>query len=78
MTSGSDVTVELDADVLKRTEKQVESLGQDVLVCTGIGKSPLMHWVEFLAGVEMAHYLLADFREEVEAVKRTKEKGGAQ
>ena len=64
----SDVTVELDSEALQRAKEQSEKIGQDALTTNGIGKSPLMYWVEWLAGVETAHYLLADRREEVEAL----------
>ena len=51
-----------------RAKAQDQALGDSALAGTSIGKSPLMHWVEFLAGVESAHYLLHDCREEVEAL----------
>ena len=44
------------------------ALGDRGLLCSSVGKSPLMHWVEFLAGVENAHLLLADIPGEVEAL----------
>jgi len=60
-----DVTVELDQEGLRQGKLQAAQIGQEALTTNGIGKSPLMHWVEWLAGVENAHYLLADHREEV-------------
>ena len=41
--------------------------GQNMLV-TSLGVSPLMDWVQHVAGIETAHYLLADERESVEAL----------
>jgi len=63
-----DVTVELDQESQQKAKKQSARIGQDALTTSGIGKSPLMHWVEWLAGVETAHYLLADHQEEVETL----------
>jgi len=64
----SDATVQLDREALQRAKEQSGKIGQDGLTTNGIGKSPLMYWVEWLAGVETAHYLLADCRKEVEAL----------
>ena len=63
-----DVMVELDCDAREKAEKQSEDIGESTLTVTTIGKSPLMHWVEWLAGIEMAHYLLADHQPEVGAL----------
>lgn len=63
-----DTVVELDQDVLAETQAQARVFGQDALVCTGIGESPLMYWVEWLAGIEQSHYLLADHQPAVEAL----------
>lgn len=64
----NDVTVEPDPDGLAEAVKQANELGDDALTATGIGESPLMYLVEWLAGVEAAHYLLADHREAVEGL----------
>ena len=63
-----DCTVELDPEALARTQARVEEVGEDGATDVSIGESPLMCWVEWLAGVENAHYLLADHREEVETL----------
>lgn len=63
-----DVTVELDADQLRKARHQAERIGQDALTGHFIGESPLMHWVEWVAGVENAHFLLMDHQQEVEAL----------
>ena len=63
-----DVVVELDADALRLARNQAEEIGQDAVTTNGIGESPLMHWVEWIAGIENAHFLLMDYRDEVEAL----------
>ena len=64
----NDVTVELDSDGLQKAQSQSEQIGQDALTTNGIGKSPLMYWIEWMAGVENAHFLLMDHQQEVEAL----------
>ncbi len=64
----SDVTIELDPDGLREANRQAEQIGANALTTNGIGESPLMHWVEWLAGVETAHFLLADQQHEVETL----------
>ncbi len=61
-----DVTVELDAEGLGKATAAQESVGPGALTNSGIGESPLMHWVEWLAGVEGAHLMLLDHQGEVE------------
>lgn len=63
-----DVSVRLDRDALEKARAQYRAVGGDALTTNGIGKSPLMHWVEWLAGVENAHFLLSDHRQEVESL----------
>lgn len=63
-----DVAVEPDLDALQQAGKRAEEIGESALTVTTIGISPLMYWVEWLAGIEAAHYLLADHRAEVEAL----------
>lgn len=46
-----DVTVELDADELGKARSRAKEIGQDAITANGIGESPLMHWVEWIAGV---------------------------
>jgi uroporphyrinogen-III decarboxylase len=61
-----DVTVEFDLESLEKAKARQESLGSTAVTAAGIGESPLMLWVEWLAGVENAHLLLLDHQEEVE------------
>lgn len=63
-----DLTVELDINELRKAKSQAEAIGQDAVTVNSIGKSPLMHWVEWIAGVENAHFLLMDYQDEVEAL----------
>ena len=63
-----DVTVDLDQQALSAAALRHKEIGQGGLTATAIGKSPLMQLVELDAGVEGAHYLLADHQEEVEAL----------
>jgi len=62
----ADCLVELDEEKLALARRRVEEVGEDAVTCSGIGKSPLMDWVEWLAGVETAHYLLQDETDAVE------------
>jgi uroporphyrinogen-III decarboxylase len=63
-----DQDVELDCQALERTEARLAEIGQDGLLCTSMGESPFMRWVEWLAGVEQAHLLLNDYPSEVKAL----------
>lgn len=63
-----DVTVEPDRAGRDEAVRQSDSIGQSALTVSTIGISPLMYWVEWLAGIETAHYLLADHRADVEAL----------
>jgi len=57
-------------DAMKHAQAQAwqQEVGESALVATCIGESPLMHFVESLAGIENAHYLLHDCPAEVEAL----------
>ncbi len=63
-----DVVAEPDSNELQKAKEQSKAIGQDALTTNGIGESPLMYWVEWLAGVENAHFLLSDYKEDVEAL----------
>jgi uroporphyrinogen-III decarboxylase len=63
-----DESVEPDAAGAAHAREQAAAIGQTAFTETSLGQSPLMHWVEWLAGIENAHYLLADFPAEVEAL----------
>ena len=50
--------------MLEEARRETQRSGQEALHAAGIGESPLMQFVEWLAGVENAHYLLADHPED--------------
>jgi len=62
----TDTSFVLDQDRLETAREQVAGIGQSALTTNEVGESPLMFWVEYLAGMENAHYLLSDHRVEVE------------
>ena len=59
---------ELDAAAHEQAQAWQRDVGERALVAAGIGESPLMHFIEYLAGIENAHYFLSDYREDVEAL----------
>jgi uroporphyrinogen-III decarboxylase len=63
-----DCRVELDKGMLGTAQEKAEEIGHDALAVGSVGTSALMHWVEYLAGVENAHYLLYDHEAEVTAL----------
>jgi uroporphyrinogen-III decarboxylase len=63
----ADAGAELDAEGLEKARKQLvesESTGRGIRV-TGVNISPLMEWIQHLAGVENGHFLLLDHPGEV-------------
>lgn len=56
----------LDPEAKKNCEEILKKTDGGAVFATGIGESPLMFFVEWTAGVEAAHYLLADHPGEVE------------
>jgi hypothetical protein len=65
--SGVEV-VPLPADERAALEAQAAQGRQSAIVQTGAGESPLMEWIEHVAGIEAGHYLLVDETEAVEAL----------
>lgn len=61
-----DARFEVNEKQLEWARHTVEELGEDGSTFSGIGESALMHWVEWLAGIEQSHLLLADYEDEVE------------
>ena len=61
-----DSRAEPDEEGLAKARAIVEQTGDDGITTNAIGESPLMIFVEWLAGIENAHYLLADYTAEVE------------
>jgi hypothetical protein len=64
----SDANVEPDPDACRKTQERKREIGETAVTAFSIGESPLMHWVEHLAGIENAQYLLADHTQEVETL----------
>ncbi len=60
-----DVSVEPDPAARQQTVARHRELGDKAITCGNIGISPLMDWIQHLAGVETGHYLLADYPDEV-------------
>lgn len=60
-----DTSVILDQDLLGKAQRSVQEAGENAFTHTSIGESPLMFFVEWLAGVENAHFLLHDYPDEV-------------
>jgi hypothetical protein len=56
----SDLSVELDTAALEAVRQQIDVIGCEFVSGTEVGESPLMYFVEWLAGPEHAHYLLHD------------------
>jgi uroporphyrinogen-III decarboxylase len=60
-----DAGVEFDKDAHERASARCAKTGETAYMISTVGKSPLQNFVEYLAGVEQAHYLLADYPDEV-------------
>ena len=63
-----DCEVELDGDKLAQARARAKEIGESASTNQPITTTPLMWFVEHFAGVENAHFLLADCPEEVEAL----------
>jgi len=64
----ADARCEFDPPQVEKAQATLREQGESAVVVTGIGVSPLMDWIQHLAGIENGHYLLADHREKVEAL----------
>jgi len=62
----ADCRLELDPEKLEANRRTIAWIGAGGSTWAGIGRSPLMNWLEFVAGIEGGQYLLADYPEEVE------------
>jgi uroporphyrinogen-III decarboxylase len=60
-----DIEVVPQEDQVLRARALAAETAQDAVLTANIGTSGLMEWVEHLAGVENAHYFLADYPDEV-------------
>lgn len=64
----ADCRVELDEGRMQKARRRADELGQSGVISVSIGTSALMDWVQLLAGIENAHYMLMDHTREVEAL----------
>lgn len=55
-----DATVSIDPVALQQARDTVAAIGENAVTAATIGTSPLMWFVEWLAGIETGHYLLVD------------------
>ena len=63
-----DEQIELDPDGVEKAVARVREIGDGAVTVTGIGISPLMDWIQHLAGIENGLFLLTDHPAEVEAL----------
>jgi len=70
-----DETHELDPEQLDQAKVREKEIAQSGLVVCGHGVSPLMDWIQHLAGVEEGTYLLFDHTDKVEALFDTMHRG---
>ncbi len=63
-----DTAIEKDDTGIESALTQCKIFGENACTMQGIGESPLMEFVEWLAGVENAHLLLSDYTSEVETL----------
>ena len=57
----ADCAVDFDAGALEKARTQSRQIAQGAVTASWIGESPLMHWIEWVAGIENAQYLLNDY-----------------
>jgi uroporphyrinogen-III decarboxylase len=55
-----DVRYDVDAQAKEKAQEQARELSEIGVLSTGIGISPLMDWLQHLAGIEQGHFLLVD------------------
>jgi uroporphyrinogen-III decarboxylase len=59
---------ELDREALEKARARKAEIGERAAMSTGIDISPFMRWIEWIAGIERGHFILADHPAEVEAL----------
>ena len=64
----SDGTCEFDEAQFEQASAAMERIGESAVVTAGIGISPLMDWLQHMAGIENAHFMLWDYGEDVESL----------
>lgn len=63
-----DTTYEFDPDQYAKAVALVQSVGEDGITAASLGISPLMDWLQHLAGIENGHYFLNDYPDDVEGL----------
>lgn len=63
-----DVRVEVDVTAAAEAKQAARQIGEQASTAASIGESPLMYWLEYVAGIEQGHLLLMDYPDEVEAL----------
>jgi hypothetical protein len=71
----ADAAYEFDAPRKADAVAHMRNIGEGAVVAANLGTSPLMRWIEWLAGIENAHYLLADHPGEVADLFATLQRG---
>jgi len=61
-----DALLEVDNEKLQDAVKQVKQIGSQAITAQSIGTTPLMEWVQLIAGIENCHYFLSDYKDDVE------------
>ena len=64
----ADERYEFDTDQYKQATALIHQVGESGITVTSLGISPLMDWIQHLAGVENGHLLLLDKRAQVESL----------
>lgn len=64
----ADTSVDIDKDKMDEARALQAQWGESASTMVSIGESPFMFFVEWLAGIQNAHFLLADHPQEVEAL----------
>jgi len=63
-----DCRPEIDPAGQEQVVRRVQEIGETAVTQATVGVSPLMDWLQHLAGIELGHFLLADVPEEVEGL----------
>lgn len=64
----SDVQCEFDADEYEQATARIRGLGERGIATTSLGVSPLMNWIQHIAGIEEGLLMLKDAPEQVETL----------
>ncbi|HOK80827.1 MAG TPA: uroporphyrinogen decarboxylase family protein [bacterium] len=70
----ADACLEIDKEKLQEARQQHKEIGSDAITAHSIGTTPLMQFVQHLAGIENCHYFLTDFTQEVKQLFETMQK----